>query len=231
MIVDGSKQKLNANLVRQLSSYWEEFDEKVIAKGIDLALCRMESLLSYRNKTDNYVWKGDEIYFSPYHSVEYSIFLYFLSNCLYKNKLGFREAEIIYYLNKIMHSCDWFYAVELPDVFWAEHPLGSILGRAVYGSHFSFYQGVTVGGNYDSMKILHYPQIGNNVRMYANSKVIGSSKIGNNVILSADCTLMNEIIPDNCIVFGKSPNIVIKKKSFAQIRDMQTDIWEELYID
>lgn len=48
--------------------------------------------------------------------------------------------------------------------------------------------------------------------LYAYIKVLGNTKIGNNVIISANSYLINEEIPDNCIVFGQIPNIVIKKK-------------------
>ena len=45
-----------------------------------------------------------------------------------------------------MNSVDLFYAIELPQKFGAEHPLGSVMGRAKYGDGFFFYQGCTVGG-------------------------------------------------------------------------------------
>ena len=52
-------------------------------------------------------------------------------------------ASYAYYLNKIMNSVDWFYAIELPDVFCAEHPVGSVLGRAKWnGNRFFVYQRV-----------------------------------------------------------------------------------------
>ena len=48
----------------------------------------------------------------------------------------------------------------------------------------------------------------------------------NNVIISANSYLINETIPDNCIVFGQSPNIIIKKKSEEEIREMMEHIWK-----
>lgn len=43
------------------------------------------------------------------------------------------SAPKVCYLNKIMHSIDCFYAVELLTHFSVEHPLGSILGRGLCG--------------------------------------------------------------------------------------------------
>ncbi len=48
--------------------------------------------------------------------------------------------------------------------------------------------------------------------MYSNSKVLGRSHIGDYVTLSANAYVINEDIPDNCMVFGQSPNLIIKKR-------------------
>lgn len=123
-----------------------------------------------------------------------------------------------------MHSNDWFYEVELPIHFGAEHPLGSVLGKAKYDDYLFVYQGTTIGGNrkYDT---LTYPIIGKNVCLYANATVLGSTVLGDNVIVAANTYLLNENIPSNCIVYGKSPNIVIKKKTEATIKNMTKHIW------
>ena len=75
-----------------------------------------------------------------------------------------------------MHSIDWFYAVELPVHFLCEHPLGSVLGRAIYGDYLFVYQGTTVGGNRNK-GILSYPKIGTNVVLYANATILGNTVI------------------------------------------------------
>ena len=73
------------------------------------------------------------------HSVMNMIFLYYLSNELYKRNQCPGLCDKIYYLNKIMHSVDLFYAIELPQYFGAEHPLGAVMGRAKYSDGFFFY--------------------------------------------------------------------------------------------
>lgn len=158
------------------------------------------------------------------HTVSYTIFLYLLSNQLYKD--GFeKDASYIYYLNKIMHSVDWFYAIELPDYFFAEHPLSSVLGRAQYGNYFFFYQGVTVGGNRKEGKLC-YPKLGENVVMYSDSKVLGDTKIGDNVVIAANAYVKNVVIPDNSIVFGSSPNLIIKTKTELEMKEMLKAFWK-----
>jgi len=134
---------------------------------------------------------------------------------------------MVYYLNKIMHSCDWFDGAKLPESFYAEHPLGSVLGRAKYGNRFFVYQGTTVGGSWDKEGNLNYPVIGDHVLMYSDSKILGKAVVGDYVVLSADCTIKDEVIPMGSVVFGKSPNLVIKQRSIEEITRMQGYVWEE----
>ena len=210
-------------VIHQLKQHWLKVDEYSIKKYVPLALNEMEENIKACNIPRLY--NNGVIIFSEYHSVTWMIFLYRLSHLLGKIG-GVNEcADMVYYLNKIMHGIDWYHQIELPIHFLAEHPLGSVLGRAKYGDYFFVYQGTTVGGNRKD-GILCYPQIGNNVIMYANSSIIGDSKIGDNVIISANTTIMNEIVPDNCLVFGKSPNLIIRKKGIDYIGKMNSHIWK-----
>ena len=106
-----------------------------------------------------------------------------------------------------MHSDDLFYEVELPEYFSLDHPMGSVMGRAKYGNGFSFSQGCTVGNNHGI-----YPVIGENVKMCGNSSIIGNCHIGNNVTLGFGTVIKDQDIPDNSLVFGQSPNLIIKEK-------------------
>ena len=154
---------------------------------------------------------GNTCRFNPYHSVQYMIFLYYLSHELYKSRAG-EICDKIYYLNKIFHAVDLFYAIDLPASFGAEHPLGTVMGRAKYGNGFFFYQGCTVGGTRDHEGNLLYPVIGENVHMFSNSSILGNSHIGNNVDIGAGAIVKNQNVPDDSVVFGESPNLIIKMK-------------------
>lgn len=207
-------------LFRQLYSFWKDIDEEVIKMAIPVALQEIEE--NYRGIPNNRLWNGQEVLFSPYMSVQWMNFLYRLSHVLYKR--GETSADQVYYLNKIMHSNDWFYAIDLPTHFHCEHPLGSVLGRADYGDYFFIYQGTTVGGNRTGNQ-LFYLQIGTNVTLFANATVLGNTIIGDNVIISSGSYFLNEKIPSNCIVFGKSPNVIIKNKSEDEIKKYTQHIW------
>ena len=165
---------------------------------------RIEYNFSYsKNK---YYKKDGKVFFNPFHSAQWTVFLYYLSNSLFKKE---NENNIlcdkIYYLNRMLNSCDLFYEVDLPDIFFLDHPLGTVIGRGSFKNFFTFSQGCTVGNNKGI-----YPTFGENVKMLSNSKIIGNSKIGNNVIIAANSYIKDTNVPNNSIVFGSSPNLIIK---------------------
>lgn len=171
----------------------------------------MEKLEYCFERTNNkyyhkFVQGFDTPFFNPYHSCQYTIFLYIYSRIVSENTHNFLLADKLYYLNKIMNNCDLFYQIKLPMHWGCEHPCGSIMGRAQYGEGFFFYQCCTVGGNHG-----YYPIIGNNVWMFAHSQIIGKCNIGSNVKLGAGCLVKDQDIPANSLVFGQSPNLIIKK--------------------
>ncbi len=178
---------------------------------------------NYKGLPDSRYWNDSEVVFSPLMSIQWMNFLYRVSHICYKNR-QINAADQVYYLNKIMHSIDWFYAVELPIHFLCEHPLGSVLGKASYGDYLCVYQGTTVGGNRTNGQ-LYYPTLGNNVILYSNATILGNTHIGNNVVISSGTYLINEKIPDNSIVFGRSPNVVIKEKTEGEIMQYTQHIW------
>ena len=149
-------------------------------------------------------------FFNPFHSVQWMIFLYYLSHVIYVKGSGTMICDKLYYLNKQLNGVDLFYAIELPSIWCAEHPLGSIMGRAHYSNQFYFYQGCTVGGT-GFLGNEVYPFIEENVCMYSRSSILGNCRIGKNVKIGAGALIKDQDVPDNSIVFGQSPNLIIKE--------------------
>lgn len=205
-------------VLKQLNNFFYTKPSARFEDGVHNALRRVEESLS--KTTNRYFLESG---FSPYHSAQYSIFLYYLSHDIGGG--GMRaEADQVYYLNKIMNSVDWYWAIQLPNHFFVEHPLGSILGRASYGDYISIYQGVTIGGNRKGDH-LYYPVLGDYTILYANSKILGKCNVGNYVIISADACIKDEDIPDYSIVFGTSPHLIIKNKGEEEMRKMMKCFW------
>ena len=205
---------LEALVAKQLSSLFQfiaDQDSGPLRDGIREALTRSEVCFAGSVNKSKYFSEDGEICFNPFHSGQYAIFLYFLSNSVASMGSGLSQlADRIYYLNKALNGLDLFYEVEMPKVFYLDHPVGSVIGRAEYGEQFSFSQCCTVGNNKGS-----YPVIGRNVQMHSGSKIVGNCRVGDNVVFSANTYVIDTDIPSCSLVFGGSPNLVIKEKNIS----------------
>ena len=208
------KDELGGAVLRQLKAFFpdpSEVDKQLVndVLGVVIQKC-IDNFAHSENKYFSVVKEGKKIVrFDAFHSIQWMIFLYYLSHELYVK--GLKLCDQVYYLNKIMHSVDLFYAIELPEIWSAEHPLGTVMGRAKYSDGFFFYQGCTVGGTRDRKGNLYYPELEENVKMYANSSILGRCHIGRNAQIGAVALVKNQDVPADSIVFGQSPNLIIKK--------------------
>ena len=191
----------------QLESFFpmSEDESLLMKQSIEHVMQRVEKC--FDGTTNKYYHRDGQVYFNPFHSGQYCIYLYWFSRTIFEAGNSFL-ADKIYYLNKIMHGCDMFYEVGLPEVFMLDHPVGSVIGRGTFGNGFSFGQGCTIGNNNNI-----YPVIGSNVRICANASVIGNCHIGDNVTIGAYACVKDQDVPANSIVFGQSPHLIIKKRN------------------
>lgn len=140
----------------------------------------------------------------------YVILCYRLANKMWKT--GYSAlADAVYYSMRVRGSIDLYYRTEISRCFIVAHAIGTIMdSHAIYGQFFRIYNGCHIGpySLYGKQPIewIH-PKFGDFVTMLGNSKVYGKTVIGNNVIISAQTLVINETIPDNCIVSGMSPNL------------------------
>lgn len=201
---DIEKGQLLRLLIKQLSNFFvvDECDEAVLEREFEFVWLKLYNC--FKSIDNKYYNIDGNLRFSPLHSGQYLAYLYFFSNVC-SNNGNKMLADKLYYLNKIMHSCDIYHEVNLPESFFFEHPVGTVLGRAKYGNNFMVMQNCTVGGNKG-----YYPIIGNNVKMYSGSKILGNSIIGNNVSIAANTYIKDTNIPNNATVFGLSPHLIIK---------------------
>ena len=193
-------------LIHQLESFFPigEEEKACIDEQLERVLLKLE--FCFEQNPNKYYHRDGKAYFNPFHSGQYTVFLYFFSRLVFLSGNSIL-ADKIYYLNKIMNSCDLFYEVELPDYFSLDHPHGTVMGRAKYSNGLSFAQYSTVGNNKGI-----YPVIGKNCRMCMNSAIIGDCHIGDNVTIGAGTLVKDTDIPSNSLVFGQSPNLIIKAK-------------------
>ena len=170
----------------------------------------------------NKYYRHPELY-SPLHVGQYTLFLYYAANTLFRTDPTDSEAlcSKIYGLMKVVSGCDVFYQVSLPEVVMVEHPVGTVLGRAQYGNRLAVWQGVTVGGNLASGgRGAEYPVFGDDVLLFSHAKVVGSCHVGSRVVISANAYVKDMDIPDDSIVFGQGRNVVVKPLSETRQREL-----------
>ena len=201
-------EEINQLVAKQLDHLFlfKASEQAVLDASIKTALRKCERCFAVT--PNKYYTRDGKAYFNPFHSGQYTIFLYFLSHAVFTEHPERRSlADRLYYLNKALNGLDLFYEVEMPDVFFLDHPVGSVLGRAQYGTSFSFSQNCTVGNNKGI-----FPIIGNNVQMMSGSKILGNCSIGDNAIIAANTYVKDTNIPSDSLVFGDSPNLIIKNQ-------------------
>jgi serine O-acetyltransferase len=159
------------------------------------ALARLEHCFSH--VANKYFFDGERSVFSHLHGDQYTIWLYYLSNTLFRQGAPASICSKLFLLNKALHGCDIFYEVALPSVFLVVHPLGTVLGRGNYSDFFVSYQRCGVGSNKDI-----YPTFGKYVTLRPGSAVLGNSQIGENCQIAAESLVIDRDLPDNTLYFG-----------------------------
>ncbi len=111
---DGMAKLVAHQLKNSFMSDDGEIDE--LLRALPVALERTDRCL--RACSNKYYSNADGLVtFNPFHSGQYSIFLYYLSRAVWS--AGQQQlADKVYYLNKMLNCCDLFYEVDLPDVFF-----------------------------------------------------------------------------------------------------------------
>lgn len=92
------------------------------------------------------------------------------------------------------------------------HGLGIVIGaHSQIGSHFTVYQGVTVGHKVEKQTGLDKrPKIGHYIIALINTAILGPIHIGDKTIIGANSVVFDSL-PPRCIAVG-SPARVIKNK-------------------
>ena len=181
----------------------------LIEKHCDEALARLQRCI-------NGVLVWPESKFNYLHSSQYCIYLYYLSNSIWKNEGDTAACTKIFLLNKALNGIDCFYEIELPEVFFIGHSVGIVLAKATYGNHLVLYQNSTVGKNHGVAPVLE-----DGVVMYPNTAIIGRCHVRANTIVSQGTGIINQDTPGNVIVFrGDGNNLVFKPSTRNVLADI-----------
>ena len=173
--------------------------------AVDRSLERLEHCFSKVN--NKYFFDGAQAVFTHLHGDQYCIWLYILSNQLFRDGADVEICSKLFLLNKALHGCDMFYEVELPSIFLVVHPLGTVLGRANYSDYFVAYQRCGVGSNHDL-----YPSFGEHVTLRPGSSVLGRSTIGNYCQIATESLVLDRDLPDHSLYIGGPKTAIVKRQ-------------------
>ncbi|MDQ0048943.1 serine O-acetyltransferase [Paenibacillus polymyxa] len=204
MNVSLTTSELKDYIAAQLENYFPDkynFGGRDIDSAIALALERTEYCFG-KIISQGYTRDG-KTYFSHLHSDQYSQFLYFLSNSLWKISGNKPICDKLILLNKLLNGMFYTYNVELPNIFLFGHPVGSVLGKANYSDFLVVFQNVTINTSFDADGNAA-PVLGKGLFLGAGATIIGNKSIGNRVSIGAGANVYNTQIPDDHMVIRDS---------------------------
>ncbi|GAA0083783.1 hypothetical protein UT300007_02220 [Clostridium sp. CTA-7] len=197
------------------------FPDKYSFKGNDVDIAFKYALerteWCFKHITLNGYTNGKDANFSHLHSDQYSQFLYYLSNSLWKQSENKPICDKLIFLNKALNGIFYSYKAELPNIFLLGHPVGTIIGNANYSDFLVILQNVTINTDCDSNNN-RAPKIGKGVFLGAGAKIIGNKPIGDRVSIGVNTMVYNKEIENDSIVYTNSMgNVeVIKRKKMCK---------------
>ena len=192
----------------------KKYDKINILKSFEKSIKRIEFCFSKIN--NKYFYKDNEVYFNHLNGDQYSMYLYFFSNTLFKDKFDTTLCEKIFLLNKKLFGIDVFYEINLPNIFLFVHPLGTVIGRGKFDDYLIIYQGCGIGANHNV-----YPTLGKYVTLHPNVSILGNCNIEENCEFAANSLIIDKDLESNTIYFG-SPKNNFKKKNL-----ITNNIWKD----
>ena len=140
-----------------------------------------------------------------------------ISNFLYRKKLFF-AARLISQIFRFLTNIEIHPGAQINGTLFIDHGAGIVIGEtAIIGNEVTIYHGVTLGGTGKETGKRH-PTIGDGVVIGAGAKLLGSIEIGNNVKIGANSVVLKNI-PDGCTVVGTEGRIVKRPNSKSILSD------------
>jgi serine O-acetyltransferase len=136
------------------------------------------------------------------------VFLFRLA-CFLKRKRVKLIPELIRRHLVYRYGCFMSLNAEIDIGLKLPHPNGIVIGEKVrIGRNCVIYQQVTLGGRIiGDAKAGNYPQIGDNVTIFAGAKLIGGITVGDHCMIGAN-SVVNDDVPPYSIAAGIPAKIV-----------------------
>lgn len=214
-LTHSSRADLLRYVVRQLDHFFPDNAsglQATLDAHLDTALLRLERCINQVRR-----WKPG--HFDALHSSQYTTFLYYLANTVWRSGADARVCTKLFLLNKALNGIDCFYEIELPEVFFIGHSVGIVLAKATYGERLVIYQNSTVGKNHGIAPVLEADVI-----MYPNTAIIGRCVVREGSVIAQGVSVVNHDTQAHSLVFqGQRGSLVFKTTE----HDIQGDIFRD----
>ncbi|MEK3789562.1 hypothetical protein [Paenibacillus sp. FSL K6-1230] len=202
---------------RQINHFFPD-NHSVAFKDIDpvfdMTIERTE--YCFKNVTLSSYKKEGRPFLNHLHSDQYAVFLWFLSNNVWKETHNESLSNKIFYLNKTLNGFSCMYDTKLPEIFLLLHNVGTVLGKAEYSNYLVVSQGCTVGAQNGQ-----YPRLGRAVALLPNSSIIGKCEIGDKVSIGINTTIYQRSIGNMTVAFtGEDGRLSFKESSRSWVQNL-----------
>lgn len=138
-----------------------------------------------------------------------AILLHRIAHFFWKIKMPF-VPRYISEISRDLSGIEIHPGAEIGSDFFIDHGGSVVIGEtSVIGDNVTIYAGVVLGGT-NLEKTKRHPSIGDNVVIGSGAKILGPINIGNNVRIGANSVVVEDV-PPNCVVVGVPGKIVSKK--------------------
>ena len=213
MVMSLKKDELKSYIHKQIENFFPDqysLEGKDVDAAFDLGLERLENCFKYVT-FQSYCDQKGQTFFSHMHADQYAQFLYYFSNSLWELSENKAVCDKLINLNRTLHGFFFSYKGKLPDIFLFGHPVGSIIGNAVYHDFLVIFQNVTINTANDQ-EGNPAPILGKGLFLGAGSKIIGNQPIGDRVSIGVDALVYNQSIGNDKVVIRSSDGHVLIKE-------------------
>jgi serine O-acetyltransferase len=179
--------------------------------GNDLDSLIYNSLVEFSHDLKRWNWEfknADDLYDRLLLSTNMQVpFFYRISRTFFINRLEM-FAHVIAVLARWMTGVEIYYTAEIGSSLKVSHGMGTVIGaHSQIGSHFTVFQGVTIGDKISRHTGLDQrPKIGDYVIACAGVAILGPITIGNKTLIGANSVVVDSL-PSRCIAVG-APAVV-----------------------
>lgn len=193
-LVDHSRESLLAYVTAQCAHVVPDGREADFRKAAD---AHFDEALERLHRCINACapWRPDQ--FNVLQSSQHTLFLYYLSNTIWRRSGDTAAATRLFLMNKAFNGIDLFYEIAMPEVFYIGHSVGIVLAKATYGNYLVLYQNSTVGRHKDQI-----PVIGDRVILYPGTSIAGRAVVEDDCVISQGVRVINKRVPKGSLVFA-----------------------------